>query len=240
LGWFQIQTASRDLEATAPDDVEWVLAKCAGFNAGCSWVTSLETLRTLGQTSAILTAIRDWDRARHAGVFSDNQRPRLKDPTREFHLEAMGEARWQLTPVAYSPRFVRQWGRTQTRPATASPWEVENQFDSQPLQFILRVASVAGTSTGGHVADPTFEVGGNRLVFPVRLKAREYLVGQGDGKGLVYDANWNLMQSVQAGSAAPTLRNGKQRVDFRCETPTEFESRVEIRFKMVGAPEPVG
>lgn len=238
LGWFQIQPASADLEATSLDDVEWVLAKCAGFNAGCAWVTSVETLKRLGEASAILEAIRQWDRARHLKAFSQEQQARMQDASNEFHLEARGESRWQLTPVAFSPRFLHRPMPAETQPAAAAPWEVENRFGEQPLRFVLRVAVDKAGAEDGYIANPTFVVGEQAVTFPTRVAPRQYLVCEGDGQGQLYSADWKLLATVRPNSAAPRIRAGRGQIRFRCEAVGK--THVEIRFKTVGSPEPVG
>jgi len=240
LGWFQIQPASAELEATSLDEAEWVLAKCAGFCAGCAWVTGLNALEQHGQTETILAAIREWDRARHNEAFSDGQRARLKDPKSEFHLEPMGIARWRLWPVAFSPPFSHSWRKRQPGEPAAAQWEVNNQFARQPLRFTLRVVLEGGGGQGESVGNPTFQVGIHEVTFPVRLQPRQYLVCEGEGKGLVYDMNWNLLKTVPADPALPTLPSGTQPVRFRCEFAGELKPRVEVRFKTIGSPEPVG
>jgi hypothetical protein len=240
LGWFQIQSASAQLEATSLDDVEWALAKCAALNAGCAWFTSLDVLRRLGQTNAILTAISQWDRARHTGAFSDAQRAHLREPGSEFHLEPAGEGRWRLTPLAFSHVFAYDSTRVATQPASAPTWEVDNRFAEQPLRFTLRVVPDQGGGAGGFIANPTFEVNGRQATFPVRLQPGEYLVAEGDGRGLVYDADWNLLRTTAANSAIPQLSNGRQTVRFRCEAAGGYTSPVQVRFKTLGPPQPVG
>jgi hypothetical protein len=240
LGWFQIQPASADLEATTLDDVEWVLAKCVGFDAGCAWVTSVETLKRLGEANAILDAIRQWDRARHLKAFSQEQQARMRDANNEFHLEARGESRWQLAPVAFSPRFLHRPVPTETQPAAAAPWEVENRFGEQPLRFVLRVVVDKAGAEDGYVANPTFVVGEQAVTFPTRVAPRQYLVCEGDGQGQLYSDDWRLLATVKPSDVVPTLQAGHRQIRFRCATMGGLRPRVEIRFKTVGSPEPVG
>ena len=240
LGWFQIQSASAELEATSPDDVEWVLSKCAGFDAGCAWVTSVGTLNRLGGKAAILEAIRQWDRARHQGAFSKEQQARMRSSTNEFHLQAVGDSRWQLTPVAFSPPFVHLPVPAESQPADVEAWGMDNQFGDQPLRFILRVAADKAGPADGRIANPTFTIDGQTVSFPTQLAPRQYLACEGDGQGRVYDADWKLLSTVKAEPAGATLRAGRRRIRFRCDETAGSGLKLEIRFKTVGPPEPVG
>lgn len=238
LGWFHIQLASANLEATSLDDVEWVLAKCAGYDAGCAWDTSIEALKRLGEASAILEAIRQWDRARHIKAFSQEQKARMRDAKNEFHLEARGESRWQLTPVAFSPRFLHHPVLAETQPAAAVPWEMENQFGDQPLRFVLRAAVDKKSAEDAYIANPTFVVGEQTVTFPTRVAPGQYLVCDGEGQGRLCDANWKLLATVRPNSDAPRIRAGRGQIRFRCDAVGG--AHVEIRFKTVGSPESVG
>lgn len=240
LGWFQIQSASAELEATNLDDVEWVLARCAGFDAGCAWVTSPSVLKRIGQADAILAAIRMWDQARHSKLFSNAQKSRMQDPGSDFHLEQPADGQWRLTPVSYSSRLEYRPAAEADGAVTEASWEVNNRFADQPLQFLLRVTSKAGNPASNAVSNPTFELNGQRLTFPVRLEPGEYLVGGGGTTATVCDADWNPQRTVQADSVVPALPAGPQQIKFRCEAQAGAACLVTVRVKTVGAAEPVG
>ena len=238
LGWFQLRLASSDIEATNRDDIEWVLSKGAGFDAGFALSTSLSALKENGQTEAILAAIREWESARLAGAFSDEQRNRLKDPNGEFHLEPRENGQWELYPVIISPPFSYCWEEKQPGEPVEEEWEFENPFAERPLNLVLRVLPGVGASPEDAVVNPSFEVNFHQITFPVRLLPGQYLVCEGDGQGCVYDVNWNLLQTVESDSGLPRISKGPQRIRFHCEEKTQH--RVEVRFKTIGDPELVG
>jgi hypothetical protein len=86
-------------------------------------------------------------------------------------------------------------------------------------------------------SNPSFEINFQSITFSVSLKPTQYLVCEGDRKSLVYDSNWNLIQTVQADSELPYLPSGKQRIMFDCEYEGEPKPTVEVSFKMIGKPE---
>ena len=231
LGWFLLRTVEGELEATCLEDVEWVMTKCAGFDAGCAIVASLSTLKRNGQTDVMLNSIREWEKARLSGAFSEKQRQRMRES--EFHLESADDGGWMLYPVDFSTRFLSRYEEKQPGQPSGSEYEVINKFDRQPLRFVLRVIP-NGSSETALIKNPSFGVNFRSATFPISLKPAQYLVCEGDGKGLVYDSNWNLTQTVQADSELPYLSNGDQRVMFDCEYEGERKPSVQLVFKMIG------
>jgi hypothetical protein len=235
LGWFQLRLASGGVEATCLSDIEWVLSKCAGFDAGFALSTGLGDLERNGQTDAILAAVREWEKARLSGAFSEEQRERLRDSNGEFHLEPV-DGGWELYPAAYSPVFSYQYEERQPGEPMGAEWEFENEFDGQPLNFVLRVLPDIAASQEDAVINPSFQIDFHEVTFPVQLLPHQYLVCEGKKQASVYDINWNLLQTVEADSALPEVRIGTQRLLFHCDEGTSHS--VEVRFKTIGAPEP--
>lgn len=221
LGWFQLRLAGDAVEATSLEDIEWVLSKCAGLDAGFGLTTSLDEMKGNGQTAAMLRAVRDWEAARLAGAFTRGQRRRLKDLRGEFHLERVAAGKWRLRPVHFS--------RTLEAAGREALWDVENPFGEQPLRFVLCVVE-------GGLRNPRFEVGGQGVAFPAELEAGQYLVCAGDDAVTVCDANWNALRTVQAVGTLPRLAAGRQTIRVRCEG----EGQATVRLKMVGEAENVG
>jgi hypothetical protein len=235
LGWFQLRLASSKIEATHLMDIEWMLSKAAGYDSGFAISTDLESLQGDGQTEACLAAVREWEKARLARAFSKDQVRRLKEPAGEFHLEPE-EGGWRLWPVSRTEVFTHHAEERQPGEPTATTMAIDNAFASQPLRFVLRVSSGDGREG---VRSPSFEVGIHTVAFPVALEPRQYLVCEGEDQAQVYDANWNLLQTVKADSAIPSLAKGKQTVLFDCEAAGGLAPAVEVWFKAVGEGEPV-
>lgn len=106
LGWFAVG------KATTLEDVEWMLARAAGYNAGFALVTSLastaqleadphsaEALKKFGPMAAILDAVNVWETARQAGAFPENVRAELRDNSKEFRLVPKSKDTWTLYEV---------------------------------------------------------------------------------------------------------------------------------------------
>ncbi len=90
LGWYLFT------EKTTLAEMEWMLARSAGYNAGFAMVASPQALRKNPIAGQLLDAIREWETARNSGFFSKEQKEAMKDTKRNFHLEKHG-AKWKLT-----------------------------------------------------------------------------------------------------------------------------------------------
>ena len=102
LGWFSLR------RQTTLEDVEWLCARAAGFDAGFALVTSLtgRAAQTTGDAAdfektrkAILDVVSQWETARQSGAFPESVKPLLQDVNREFHLVALGPDEWELRPT---------------------------------------------------------------------------------------------------------------------------------------------
>lgn len=123
LGWFSIR------KETTVEDVEWLCARAAGFDAGFCLVMNFESkaeqaagrVPALDQrTGAILDTVRVWETARMSGAFPASIKPALQDVSRAFRLIEAGEGAWELRPVD-SPGEPVQLKARRKPPATLLP-----------------------------------------------------------------------------------------------------------------------
>lgn len=227
LGWYKL-TATTSLA-----EMEWMLARAAGYGAGFAMSTTLAELKANPDTGTLLDAIREWETARRAGAFSEAQRQHLKDSAREFHLEAAGNGAWALSPVHASPRFSHVRAERQPGEPTSVEWAVTNPDDAQPLQFRLEV-----TGTAGSVSRVTFEVDrAGALVFPVELQAGEALVADGTRTLRIYDAKGRQRGTVEAVGTIPRLSSGAHRIAFDCAFAGDAPPGVAVTFRTRGTGE---
>ena len=230
LGWYKL-TATTSLA-----EMEWMLARAAGYGAGFAMSTTLAELRQNPDTGTLLDAIREWETARRGGAFSDGQRERLKDGTLEFHLEPRGAGAWMLYPFHASPRYVHERAERQPGEPTASTWRLVNNDEAQPLQFRAQV-----TGASGSVARLVVEVDAAApIVFPVELQAGESLVMDGTPAARIYDAKGRQRGTVTAEGPLPAFSPGAHTVTFDCVFSGDAPPRVEVTFKTRGAAEAVG
>lgn len=229
LGWYLMT------ETTCLSDMEWMLARAAGYGAGFALATSPAALRNNPETDTVLDAIREWERARAIGAFTQEQRERLREPRNEFHLETTGVDEWNLYPYLNSEEFVHEQVTMQPGQPTASEWQTDNPGKEQPLQFRLRVVGDAGS-----IANPTLEIDNfATLMVPAEIAAGQTLLYEGGTTARIYDEKGNLAKTVELSAAPPKLGPGKRQIGFDCEFQGAPAPKALVTLKYVLPPEPV-
>lgn len=236
LGWFEFRPGSRATPATSLDDVEWMLAKAAAFNAGFALVTHPGVMRVNGYREEVCRAVVEWEKARRAGAFSAEQRKRMEEPLSDWHLEPAEGGGWWLWPVTYGPAVLSRGGE-----GPGTEWtevKVDNPYPTAGLRFVLRMVDAPPQTAAGAFE---FEVGGqSMLVQGGTIGPGQWVVYEGGDEAEVRDCNWNLVQKLRVEGQAPTLPAGESTLRFSCQVWGETLPEVEVRVKLVGAREEVG
>jgi hypothetical protein len=225
LGWYRLTST------TSLAEMEWMLARAAGYGAGFAMSTTLDALRQNPDTPRLLDTIREWEAARRSGAFSPSQRERARNPRLEFHLER-ADSGWHLFPFRDVGPFRHTQAERQPGEPAAATWAVENADATQPLQFRIQVSG-AGSISKVHV-----EVGrAQSLDLAVTLAAGESLVFDGSGLARSYDAKGRQKGVIKLDRPVPQLAGGRQDVSFDCAF--DGAPGVEVTFRTRGAAEPV-
>jgi hypothetical protein len=226
LGWYLLRTA------TCLSDMEWMLARSAGFDSGFALATTLDALRKNPESGPILDALREWEKARRAGVFTPEQREALRNPKREFHLETIADGDWNLFPFHDSADFQHESLVRQPGEPTSATWDLRNPDARQPMQLKLRVVG-----TSGSIRNPTLEIHRSATVtLPVEIQAGQSLLLEADAIVRLYDAKGNPLQSFPLKAALPEVHPGANPVTFDCEFVGDTPPKVTVTFKTRGAP----
>ncbi len=230
LGWY-LMTAT-----TSIAEMEWMLARAAGYDAGFAMVIRPDALRGNPIAGSLLDAIREWEAARNADAFSPAQRERLKDPKQEFHLEKTGENRWMLYPFHPAGAFTVERKSLQPGEPTATELKVENPDAAQALQFRLEVVGDTGSVRNPVLTlDRVFD-----LPIPVELAAGESVVCDGTPLLRIYDAKGRQRDTLQLPQAPPELRNGTNVLAVDAGFRGAPAPRILLSVKTRGAGEVVG
>lgn len=227
LGWFQLRLASDELTATTLDDIEWTLARSAAFDAGFALSARLDALRGNGQTHDILHAIRTWEAARLANAFTNEQRERLKDSDRDFHLEPEGENGWLLCEVAFSQVLSHRAKERQPGEPVAEMGAWHQPFHPQPVRIVIRALSTGSD----RLIHPTVTLNFDEIVFPVTLESGQYLICDGDAAYRVCDENWNILQTGALSEPVPVVQAGVMAIQITCDERSRgrLEARLAVR-----------
>ena len=217
LGWFQMT------KRTTIEDVEWMLARSAAFDAGYAFVTNYAVLRGDGFTDRILDAIGRWERARMAGAFPPELKRRMEDVKREFHLGSAADG-WMVTEVF--PRVMR-YGPAAGRagaPATVS-LAFENPGETQPLAWVL-------SAEGGSLSACRLNLDGREALAPsVRLAEGWSLRYEGGAAVEVRNADNVRSATVPVAAGTFQVAPGAHTVGLDCRLGPEPKAaaRLEVR-----------
>lgn len=219
LGWFSLRNN------TPIEDIEWMLARSAAFNAGYAFVVKDEALEKNGQLEAIFQNISDWEKIRMAGILTDSQKTRMKDINNEFHLERTGHEAWNLFQVHVS-RFEHVSKELQPGEPLYTSHNWDNPVESGGFGFII-------TAEETEISNITFELNNSRVIeLAVRLKDGESIRYQGGNLAQVYDAGLRPKGEVKIEKSDFRLKEGQQKINFNCEFHYKNEkakAKIEIR-----------
>lgn len=146
-------------------DAQNLQAKAIGWNATYGLNISQEVVERSGEKDAIFKSFRVWENARAANVFTKQQKRQLTDPDYKFNLEQTGETSFVLTPIK-EVRITKDASNDSTQPVITNPYE------SQPLQFSIRVT---GPAHGFTITLPD----GGGLTSNAKMKNGQFIICKG-------------------------------------------------------------
>jgi len=224
LGWFLLSAT------TTAEDIEWMMARAAGYNAGFALVARYQSLQKNPNTSQLLGLINQWQEAGKEKIFSADQLARLKNPENDFHLEKE-EQGWKLYPYKkYKFEHIKK--ALQSGQPTFSEWQFENKDTAQPLNFTLTFMGKEGA-----ISNPAIELDG---YFRLELSG-EYEAGNSivcDGTTIkIYDNKGSFKKEITLKQVIPSLKTGKHTIRFDCKFPDENELTNRFIIKTISTPE---
>jgi len=219
LGWFRMTPE------TSLEDIEWLLARSAGFDAGYALVTSLAAVSQNGMGEKILESIREWEKARMAGAFPPEVKKNMQNIRNEFHLEMNGPNNWKLYPY-------QLWRAEYKLGTDILTMDIENNNPDQPLQFIL----TAGPENSA--TSITLNIDGEKKIrIPLDLPANHIIKYNGGSYLYLYDSRWNLVTTGQLTQYDITLSQGKHSLGFSAIfTSSGAAQGIKIEMKTAGLP----
>ena len=230
LGWFSLKPE------TSLEDIEWMLARAAGFDAGFGLSTSIEALKKNGRKNEILAAIRSWENARQQGLFTEAQKQKLQDTKNEFHLQTNTSGGYELVPV-YNTYFTHEQKVKQPGEPVSSTFQFNNPAAAQPLAFIITMIPDKESDGDVSLDNPGISINQqNELLLPVSLKQKQILYC--DGKTVrLYNNQWQLIQTIELNIRLPQLSNGKNEIMFDGKYSGENGAAIKLEVRAKGSPE---
>lgn len=231
LGWFSMTNK------TSIEDVEWLLARAAGFDAGFAFNVSLETVEANGQSSEIFNAIKTWETARMCGAFSNEQKRRMQDIKNEFHLEEVDAGKWELFSY-HIERFIHEQKIRQPGEPLYSSFDFYNPYETQPINFIISFSS----------EDKNDEISASKIIMevnnyhkieiPIEVNSKiPYLKLENDGVLQLFDNKWNLVKEIEIKEKMPYFLKGHNQLIIDAEFKGEGNPKLNIEIKTRGRAE---
>lgn len=227
LGWFSMKNN------TPIEDIEWMLARSAGFDAGYAFVTGKEELEKNGQASKILELLKLWETARMQNVFSQEQKERMKNINDEFHLVATDENSWNLYPV-YTFRFEHEDKIRQPGEPLYSTFKFDNIVDKGAMNFII-------TAQNTSISEITIGINNSMDVkIPVQLNNGESLRYYGGEFAGIYNSDLQKTGEVKIDLSNFTIEKGMQSVILDGSFSKKGENaKLKVEIRILGNPENV-
>ncbi len=226
LGWFSLNPG------TSVEDIEWMLARSAAFDAGYGFSTSYKTLAENGNTEKILHLLGEWEKARMSGAFTEPQKELMKDINNEFTLETMGEKEWELYRI-YSWKFHYKKKAKQPGEPLYEQFKFNNPEEEQSMEFIL-------TAKDGRVSGIKMELDNYREIkLPVNLNEGQSLKYEGGEKAGIYNKSWHRIKDVPVDASGLMLDKGAHSLTFECSFSGGKEPNVNLEVRMKGKGEKI-
>jgi hypothetical protein len=226
LGWFLLSPT------TTVEDIEWMMARAAGYNAGFALVARYKSLQKNPNTSQLLALVKLWQEAYRSKIFSADQIARLKNPENDFRLEKQNTF-WELYQFK-KYKFEHQPKVLQPGEPTFSKWEFLNDEVDQELNFTLTMMGKEGI-----VINPWIELDG---FFLLELTG-EFEAGTSiacDGRrAKLYNKKGEYVKDIALKQNIPSLKKGKHSLKFDCKMPDEMDLQVRCVVKMLGSAEKI-
>jgi len=222
LGWFLITGQ------TKPEDVDWMLARAAGYDAGYALVVRYDAIKNNPFINEIAEQVNSWTEAQQKNAFSPAQRQWLRIAEHDVHLERDGANAWKMyrykkIVFEHSPKVL------QPGQPTSSEWDFENNTGKQNAQVILLAAGKTG-----EISNPVIELDNSlRIQIPVNLKAGQSLVIDHAAAANLYDQKGKFVKKVTLNEAIPQMAQGSHHLLFDCTFSDSTDINAKITIKLL-------
>jgi hypothetical protein len=218
---------------TTLPEMEWMLARAAGWNAGFAMVIRTKAIGSNPSGVVLLDAIHEWETARLSGAFNDSQKERLKDSGNEFHLDKIKDREWNLYQFETSLPFVHEKIEKQPGEPTSSTFEFDINSFPQKLRFSIEIKGNSGTASNFTIQIDHY----TDLFIPTELKAGETLICDGSGIIRIYDEKGKLKSSLGFTNKIPTLDSGRHQLTLDAVFTDDEPLKAKITVKWMKNPE---
>lgn len=226
LGWFSMRPT------TSIEDIEWMLARSAAFDAGYALVTNPSVIEKNGCSEQILEKIKQWEEARMRGAFNESQKKRMEKIKNEFTLKVSGDNQWLLIPYEVQ-RYEHMHRELQPGQPASSIFTFHNPYAEQSIGFIFTVKD-------GPAKDISIEIDNHKkIVLPIEIRQGENLKYEGGDVALLYSGNWKVIKTINVNKDDFRIGTGEHDISVDCSFPSDDKGTLKLEVKTAGDPETV-
>ena len=222
LGWFWYQAG------TTLEEMEWMLARAAGWNAGYALVVNPIALSRNPNNGEVIEAIKTWEEAKNRHIFNKPQKELLKAGENDFSLVKVSDNEFHLQHYR-KESFSHENLVLQPGQPHYSDWEFTSA-KGEELYFRL------GTSgEEGSIEEIILELDGTQtLEIPGSLKAGYSCIFDGKGNLLIYDARGTLKKKMEVEWGQIKLDHGSHSLRVTCHFSSDSDIVIQGVIKMKG------
>jgi hypothetical protein len=219
LGWFLITPNS------TPDDIDWMLARAAGFNAGYALVVRQDALANKNMPR-IIEQINLWTEAQKKKMFSHEQIEWLKNPSNEVRLSKKDNNYYLESFHKFA--FEHKAKVVQPGEPTTSNFSFVNSKEKQRPQITITAHGEDGT-----IANPIIEIDNAfRLEIPVTLAAGESLALNETNVASIYNSKGKFIRQIELSNQLPVLETGTHSLSFEAGMDANASVKAVITVKL--------
>lgn len=218
LGWFRM-TAE-----TSVEDIEWMLARSAGYSAGYALVADSKSIDQNKKSNQILALIKDWEKLRISNTFTEDQKRLMRDNSKEFSIERIDPNSWNWKEV-YSNIFNHTKKVKQPGEPLESEFSFNNPAKEQILNFVLSPKNCNVTNV--HLELNNFK----KIKLPMTIKKGQILKYNGKNEAVLYKANWEVVKKFKINSSYFKINSGKNKISVDCNFDAE-ESNAKLKVEL--------
>lgn len=226
-------------EKTTKKDMEWVMGLGAGFDAGVDFYISPNFLEMNREANAILAEIKKWEDARMEGLFTEEQKEKLRDPYTFYGLEVNEGVAKLIFIESWSPEGGSTSGENEinTLPAailvsspeapvsldykhvnritepglpTSSTWEYFCVGEKQQLHYVIRLPKTSKKPVNGIY----LKVGTQKAIIPFTLEPGDYLLNEGTKILKHFSENNLIKEEIILETASFTVSEDRNLIEF--------------------------
>ncbi len=224
---------------TTRKDMEWVMGLGAGYDAGVDFYISPNFEEINKEADAILAEIKKWEAARMKGLFTEEQKAKLRDPFTFYGLEVNNGKANLIFIESWAPEGEKTDGlkKANTLPTnilssisnavvssdykhvnmttepglpTSTTWEYNCVGKKQKLQYVIRLPKASKEAIKGIY----LKVGTEKYIIPFTLKPGDYIINKGNNTIKHCDNNNQVKNELTTSSCSFTVSEGKNMIEF--------------------------